>query len=145
MNKTENMILYITIALLMVFFFLILISAKVMQIDLPDCVPPGTPFQEGKVVQLDDRTYQAYYVSQMWTFEPQSIEIPRGSEVDIYLTTKDVVHGFYIENTNVNLMAVTGAINQARVTFDEPGVYRILCHEYCGMGHQNMQGEIIVY
>ncbi|WP_281004375.1 hypothetical protein [Marinithermus hydrothermalis] len=28
--------------------------------------------------------------------------------------------------------------------FDRPGVYRIICTEYCGIGHQNMLGKIIV-
>jgi cytochrome c oxidase subunit II len=23
-------------------------------------------------------------------------------------------------------------------------VYKIICHEYCGVGHQNMQAEVIV-
>ena len=41
-------------------------------------------------------------------------------------------------------MAVPGAINLQRVKFDKPGKYNIVCHEYCGVGHQNMQAEIIV-
>ena len=45
---------------------------------------------------------------------------------------------------NVNMMAVYGAINKTTVTFDEPGIYPIICHEYCGSGHQHMKAEVIV-
>jgi heme/copper-type cytochrome/quinol oxidase subunit 2 len=29
-------------------------------------------------------------------------------------------------------------------TFDEPGEYRIVCHEYCGVSHQAMFGTVVV-
>jgi cytochrome c oxidase subunit 2 len=29
-------------------------------------------------------------------------------------------------------------------TFDEPGEHLIICHEYCGIGHHNMWGKVIV-
>jgi cytochrome c oxidase subunit 2 len=80
----------------------------------------------------------------MWQFQPSEIYIPKGSEVDFFLTSKDVVHGFNIAEKNVNMMAVYGNINKTTVKFDKPGVYYITCHEYCGVGHQNMQAQVIV-
>jgi cytochrome c oxidase subunit 2 len=41
-------------------------------------------------------------------------------------------------------MAVYGNINKTTVCFKKPGVYKITCHEYCGVGHQLMQAEVIV-
>jgi len=61
-----------------------------------------------------------------------------------YLSALDVTHGLYIEHTNVNLMAVPGSVNAARVRFDREGVYNVICHEYCGIGHQNMMGRIVI-
>lgn len=80
----------------------------------------------------------------MWSFEPHEIRLPVGAEVDFYLTSKDVVHGFNIHKVSLNMTAVPGGINKETVTFKEPGVYKIVCHEYCGSGHQHMMGEIIV-
>jgi len=71
--------------------------------------------------------------------------VPAGSDVDIYLTSSDVVHGFNISEKAVNLMAVPGAINKKTVHFEKAGIYKIVCHEYCGIGHHSMEGEIIVY
>jgi cytochrome c oxidase subunit 2 len=50
----------------------------------------------------------------------------------------------YIEHTGVNLMAVPGAVNAARVRFDDEGEYSVICHEYCGLGHQNMMGKFVI-
>ena len=49
-----------------------------------------------------------------------------------------------VSDKNINMMAVFGAINKTTVTFDKPGVYDIVCHEYCGVGHQNMRAQVIV-
>jgi cytochrome c oxidase subunit 2 len=35
-------------------------------------------------------------------------------------------------------MAVPGVVNYARVKFDKPHVYQLLCHEFCGTGHDRM-------
>ena len=83
--------------------------------DAPDCLPYDKTYEEAKIVKLDDRTYQVYVVAQMWSFQPSEIIVPTGSEVDFYLTSKDVVHGFNIHNKNVNLMAIYGAINKTTV------------------------------
>jgi len=83
-------------------------------------------------------------VARMWAFDPPEVRVPPGAEVDLYLSALDVTHGVYIEKTNVNLMAVPGAVNAARVRFDKEGEYSVICHEYCGVAHQNMMGKIIV-
>ena len=80
----------------------------------------------------------------MWAFAPTGMKFPKGSTVDFYLTSKDVVHGFLIEHKGVNLMAIPGTMNKVTVKFNEPGEYRIVCHEYCGAGHQNMMSTINV-
>jgi cytochrome c oxidase subunit 2 len=142
-DKYEKRVLIITgiVIGLMVFSML---YARSKYNDLPDCLPYDKAYEEPKVLKIDDKTYQVYAVAQMWQFLPTQIYIPTGSEVDFFLTSKDVVHGFHIYEKNVNLMAVYGNINKQTVKFDKPGVYKITCHEYCGVGHQNMQAEVIV-
>jgi cytochrome c oxidase subunit II len=143
MDKSEKKVLMITGATLALFIFSIL-YARGKYNDAPECLPYDKTYETPKVTKLDDKTYQVFAVAQMWQFQPSQIYIPVGSEVDFFLTSKDVVHGFNIAEKNVNLMAVYGNINKTTVKFDKPGVYKITCHEYCGVGHQNMQAEVIV-
>jgi cytochrome c oxidase subunit 2 len=136
-------VLWITGATLALFIFSIL-YARGKYNDIPECLPYDKAYEEPKVVKLDEKTYQVYGVASMWQFQPSEIYIPKGSEVDFFLTSKDVVHGFNIAEKNVNMMAVYGNINKTTVKFDKPGIYYITCHEYCGVGHQNMQAQVIV-
>jgi len=142
-DKTEKKVIIITGIVLSTFVFSIL-YARGKYNDLPACLPYDKTYTEPQIKKIDDQTYQVYAVAKMWQFQPAQIYIPVGSEVDFFLTSGDVVHGFNIAEKNVNLMAIYGSINKATVKFDKPGVYKITCHEYCGIGHQGMQAEVIV-
>ena len=78
------------------------------------------------------------------------IEVPQGSEVTFYLTARDVIHGFKLAGTNVNMMALPGQVSTLKATFDKPGTYNYICHEYCGyvagapIGHHTMYGQLTV-
>ncbi|MBD0276403.1 MAG: cytochrome c oxidase subunit II [Bacteroidota bacterium] len=143
LDRFEKRVLMITGAILALFIFSML-YARSRYNDLPECLPYDKAYETPKVTKIDEKMYQVYAVAQMWQFQPSEIYIPVGSEVDFFVTSKDVVHGFNIYNKNVNLMAVYGNINKQTVKFDKPGVYTITCHEYCGVGHQNMQAQVIV-
>jgi cytochrome c oxidase subunit 2 len=144
MNKYEWRIIIVSALVLGTFFFALLYNAFSRGIDVPTCIPYNASFQKAQVKQVDDNHYEAFITAKMWTFAPNEIIIPAGSTIVFYLTSADVVHGFSIERKGVNLMAVPGAVNTATVTFDKYGTYRIVCHEYCGIGHQNMMGTILV-
>ncbi|PWT97046.1 MAG: cytochrome C oxidase subunit II [Bacteroidetes bacterium] len=143
MDPSEKKVLVTTGIVLMLFIFSVL-YARNRNNDLPECIPYNKTYTEPKISKIDDSTYQVFAVAKMWQFEPSKIYIPVGSEVDFYVTSMDVVHGFNIPEKNVNLMAVYGNINKTTVKFEKAGVYKITCHEYCGIGHQSMQAEVIV-
>jgi len=111
---------------------------------VPTCVTSVKPFEEGELIQVAPGRYEAHMVAKKWSFIPPHLKVQRGSVVDFYVTSKDVVHGFLIDGTEVNLMAIPGAVNYAQARFDKPGKHQILCHEFCGAGHDNMIGLIEV-
>ncbi len=111
---------------------------------VPTCLPNGEVFNHGSVIKLGAKNYEIHFLAKMWGFEPTRVVVPAGSTLDIYVTSKDVIHGLQIDGTNVNLMALPNAITNARVHFEKPGIYPIVCHEYCGAGHQKMNAVIEV-
>lgn len=143
-DKYEKGILISSILVMMLFIFSLVYSLDKKGRNITECIPFNKTYQKGRVEKIDDSTYQVFMVAKMWAFEPEKIYIPVGSTVDFFLTSLDVVHGFNIAPKNVNLMAVFGGVGKSTVKFDQPGVYKIVCHEYCGVGHQFMQGEVIV-
>src|SRR5436305_11101595 len=120
------------------------LSVRLFGIDLPTCLTDIRPFADAKVIEQGARRYEVHYVARMWKFEPADLNVEPGSTVDIYLSSADVTHGMQIVGTNVNLMAVPGAVNYARVTFDKAGDYLVICNEYCGIQHHNMAARIHV-
>jgi len=143
-DKSEKRVVGITLLVIGLFVFSLLYAKGKYKSDVPECLPYDKAYSEPKINKLDEKTYQVFSVASMWQFQPAEIYIPVGSEVDFYLTSKDVTHGFNISEKNVNMMAVYGAINKTTVKFDKPGDYDIESHEYCGVGHQNMRAQVIV-
>jgi cytochrome c oxidase subunit II len=113
------------------------------QID-PTKVSQTPPFDKPGLHRLPDGSYEAYYVAQVFRFNPATLTIPIGSKVTFYVTSADVVHGFFVPGTDLNMMAIPGWVNQETHVFRKPGEYLVICHEYCGIDHQNMFAKIDV-
>lgn len=125
-------------------FGVIALSVRLFGIDLPTCLTDVRPFKDAKVIEQGPKRYEIHYVARMWKFEPADVTMPPGSTADVYVASADVTHGLQIIGTNVNLEVVPGAVNFARVKFDKPGDYLVVCNEYCGMQHHNMAARIHV-
>ncbi|MCS6895244.1 MAG: cytochrome C oxidase subunit II [Bacteroidia bacterium] len=144
MDRVEKITLMMASGLLGLFFLALLAAAKLQGINVPPCLPPDVkPFSEGRVDTLPDGRRQLFYVARMWRFEPEVVEVPVNKPVDIFLSAADVTHGFYVSWTNTNLMAIPGTVNAYTLKLEKPGVYPIICHEYCGSAHQNMVAYLV--
>jgi len=62
----------------------------------------------------------------------------------IHVTSRDVIHGFWIPELRIKADMVPGLINTLRVTPTVPGKYRIVCSEFCGIAHGVMHADVIV-
>ncbi|NJN14934.1 MAG: cytochrome C oxidase subunit II [Oscillochloris sp.] len=110
----------------------------------PQALASTAPFDQPGLKELAPGRYEATLIGQTFVFLPNTIEVPRGSKVTFILTSRDVIHGFKIVNTPVNIMLIPGQISRVTHTFSEPGEYLFVCHEYCGAGHHVMSGKVIV-
>lgn len=110
----------------------------------PENVENTAPFDEPGVYEVGDNEYEVVMTLETFSFDPGEIEVPVGATVNFIMTSKDVVHGMQIIDTNVNAMVMPGQIQKVSQTFDTPGEYLILCNEYCGAGHQLMSATVTV-
>jgi cytochrome c oxidase subunit II len=143
-HKTEKRIIIATGAVLLLFLISVLYAKAMYHNGAPGSVATNKTYSEPKITKLNDGSYQVYAVASMWKIEPAAIRIPAGSDVEIFLTSKDIVHGLSIPAKNVEMTAMHGTIEKARVKFAKPGVYKISVDEYCGKKHGNMQAQVIV-
>jgi cytochrome c oxidase subunit 2 len=152
MHPTERMWLRFGFAILAIFIGIITFSAvveglvppsHVQRID-PAKISTTPPFSHPGLHQVGDHVYEAYYVARIFSFTPTDLTIPVGSRVTFYVTSPDVVHGFSIPQTGVNVMVTPGWVSTVSYTFKKAGSYLLLCNEYCGALHHMMSGKIIV-
>lgn len=143
-NQLERRIIIISVAFAMTLFGLAALAINLFHVGLPTCLTDIKPFQKGELITHSPTHYELHYVARMWEFDPEEVMVPVGSTVDIYLSTPDVVHGLILLGTDLNLTAVPGVVNYARVKFDRPRSYQLLCHEFCGTGHERMAATLRV-
>lgn len=110
----------------------------------PTRVGETPPFDQPGVTRTGDDEYRAVVIGRTWTFVPNEIRVPAGARVRFVMTSADVIHGFHVEGTRVNVMVIPGQITEIAYRFREPGEHLMICHEYCGVGHHTMFGKVIV-
>lgn len=142
--QLEKRIVWVSVAFVLILFGLAAMAINVFHVGLPTCLTDIKPFQKGEVITHSPSHYEIHYVAKMWKFEPENVTLPSGSIVDIYVSTPDVTHGLILLGTNLNLMVVPGVVNYARVRLDQPRIYQLLCHEFCGTGHDRMATNLNV-
>jgi cytochrome c oxidase subunit 2 len=87
----------------------------------------------------------------MWKFAyqggPSSLDVlrvPAGRPVRLLITSRDVIHSFFVPELRVKQDALPGRYTQTWFNADRPGRYQIFCAEYCGLNHSGMLGELVV-
>lgn len=153
----ESVWIKLSVLLLLVFGTAITVSSFAYGIQVPAVyqridpnvfatpgAPDAGPFAEPGLRELAPGKYEAYVLSQIWSFNPAEIRVPVGSEVTFYVTSRDVQHGFKLQETNLNMMVLPGQVSTLKHTFDEPGTFNFICHEYCGTLHHTMYGRVVV-
>lgn len=77
-----------------------------------------------------------------WYWDMDEYVVTAGVPVEFHVTSEDVNHGFGIYDPDLRLVAQVQAMpgyqNVLRHTFERPGIYQILCLEYCGLAHHDM-------
>jgi cytochrome c oxidase subunit 2 len=69
--------------------------------------------------------------------------VPAGQTTRITLTTKDVIHGFYVPQFNFSRYAQPGVTNTFDLTVQHSGVYRAQCTQLCGLYHSLMFFHVV--
>jgi cytochrome c oxidase subunit 2 len=73
------------------------------------------------------------------------MHLPAGVPVDVVVTSRDVIHSFWIPRLAGKIDAVPGHVNVLRIQADVPGRYQGLCNEFCGTGHSAMRFDVEVH
>ena len=70
--------------------------------------------------------------------------IPEDTKVLLRVTSRDVIHSYWIPKLNGKKDGVPGRVHLLRLQGDTPGIYAGQCTEFCGLSHAYMRMETVV-
>ena len=86
-----------------------------------------------------------------WSFEypaygvtSTEMHVPVGKQILLQMTSRDVIHSFWVPEFRPKQDLVPGRITQLRITPTVIGNYKVRCAELCGTSHYSMEQPVIV-
>jgi cytochrome c oxidase subunit 2 len=95
--------------------------------------------------------YEINVIGQQWSWQMQyangktltnELYIPVGKPVRLVMTSKDVLHSFFIPEFRNKQDTVPGQFTTLHFTATKTGTFHIFCAEYCGTSHSKMIGKV---
>jgi cytochrome c oxidase subunit 2 len=86
-----------------------------------------------------------------WTFDypngantVNDLVVPVGKPIKMLLSSQDVIHSFFVPDFRVKMDVLPNRYTLTWFEAINTGEYQIYCTEYCGKGHSEMLGKVIV-
>ncbi len=86
-----------------------------------------------------------YILAEQFEFTPGTIRLTSGEHYRLVFLSSDVVHGAsLIQEKSLNTVVMPEMSSAMSIEPIRQGQILLLCNEYCGDGHDQMKGKIIV-
>ena len=102
---------------------------------IPSMCVGANSAETAKVVQIVAKRYE---------YSPSEITLKKGIPVLIMIRTEDRSHGFYSPELNLKADILPGKVTTLNFSPQKTGKFDFFCDIFCGSGHENMAGKIIV-
>lgn len=99
------------------------------------CAKKPQPPQTAIHLQVTMRKFQ---------IDPSMIRVKQGENVLLEVSTKDVEHGFEVEDMGIDEPIQPGKPVQIPLDTSKKGEFRVACSIVCGAGHEDMTAAIVV-
>lgn len=105
-----------------------------------------------RVISPPEGAMEIYVVAKQWVWEfdypggqtsLHTLYLPADRPVKLLITSRDVIHSFFVPAFRLKMDAVPGRYNALGVTAKR-GVHDLYCAEYCGSSHSLMRGKVVV-
>ncbi|MHB1332626.1 MAG: cupredoxin domain-containing protein [Sulfuriferula sp.] len=93
-------------------------------------------------VPTEDRVIKI--VAKKFDYTPNEIKLKKGVPVVLEFTTLDVFMGFKVPDLGVRADIIPGKVSRVRLVPDKVGTFPFVCDVFCGSGHEEMGGTIVV-
>jgi len=97
--------------------------------------PRTTRSAQEQVIRMTARKFE---------YSPNEITVKKGVPVVLEITSLDRDHGFKLREFGVRADIKPGQTTRVRIVPNQTGHFPFQCDVFCGSGHEDMSGELIV-
>lgn len=106
------------------------------------------------MINAPDDAYEVNVTAQKWlwnfTYENGArstgeLHVPAGRPIKLVMSSNDVIHSFFVPDYRIKQDVVPGRYTETWFQVNEAGESIIFCTEYCGTGHSDMYGKVVVH
>lgn len=112
------------------------------------CAKEEAPIGETEPEQVEEASAPEVKEFEMtarrFAFEPGTITVSKGDTVRLKITSSDVTHGFTIDEYGIDENLPSGQEVIVEFVADKAGTFDFYCSVYCGSGHREMEGTLVV-
>jgi len=107
----------------------------------------------GETRRVDPQAMEIKVIAQQWawSFEypdygiiTKELYLPVNKQAYLTMTSRDVIHSFWVPEFRVKQDVVPGRITEYRITPTLEGMYKVRCSEMCGVSHAYMLAPVAV-
>ena len=103
------------------------------------------PAPEEHTNQTAENFKEFKMTAKKFEFSPSIIEVNKGDKVRLIVTSIDIPHGISISEYGINENLPVGKPVTIEFVADKQGTFTAFCSVFCGAGHSNMKGQLIVH
>lgn len=131
------------------FFIILLLAGCSSKNDSPATsnfpAPGFEDVPEAIVIDQDNIEIKEISITaKQWEFDPNQIIVNKGDKVKLSIKSLDVSHGFYLPSFDINKRLEPGKTETVEFIADKAGKFVFSCDVFCGSGHSDMYGSLIV-
>ena len=106
-----------------------------------------------KLRQAPKNSLEINIVAKQWLWEvhynngkvlTNELVVPKGRPVKLIMTSRDVIHSFYVPNFRVKQDVIPNTFTSLWFEATQAGEHQIFCAEYCGTAHSGMLAKVRV-
>jgi len=87
---------------------------------------------------------EIHITAKNFTFTPDTITLKKGEPVVLVLSSQDRKHGFSMRGFGIRADINPGGSAHIRFTPNKTGTFTFSCDVFCGEGHEDMTGTMVV-
>ena len=97
--------------------------------------PRSSRSAQGHVIRVTARRFE---------YSPKEITVKKDVPVVLEITSLDRDHGFKLREFGIRADIKPGAVTRVRIVPNKTGRFPFECDVFCGSGHEEMTGQIVV-